>query len=79
MSEYILEFEIPLKKIHDKIETLKNSSVSTGIDVKASIDELEQKYVTKCKSIKISEILSCTVYKQQLKLNNNQLHLKPFP
>ena len=46
MSEYILEFELPLKKIHDKIETLKKSSVSTGIDVAASIEELEKKLLT---------------------------------
>ena len=46
MSEYILEFELPLKKIHDKIETLKKSSVSTGIDVTTSIEELEKKLLS---------------------------------
>ena len=43
MSEYILDFELPLKKIFEKIETLKKSSVSTGIDVSQSIEELEKK------------------------------------
>ena len=43
MSEYILDFELPLKKIFEKIETLKKSSVSTGIDVTQSIEELEKK------------------------------------
>ena len=37
---------INLKKIHDKIETLKKSSVSTGIDVAASIEELEKKLLS---------------------------------
>ena len=42
MSEYILDFELPLKKIEDKIESLKKSSVSTGIDVSSSVEELEK-------------------------------------
>ena len=38
----MLDFEEPLKKIVDKIESLKNSSSSTGIDVTQSIYQLEQ-------------------------------------
>ena len=46
MSEYILEFELPLKKIHDKMETLKKTSVSTGIDVTTSIEGLEEQLLS---------------------------------
>ena len=46
MNEYILEFELPLKKIYDKIETLKKTSLSTGIDVATSIEELEKKLLS---------------------------------
>lgn len=42
MNEFLLDFEEPLKKIVDKIESLKNSSSSTGIDVTQSIYQLEQ-------------------------------------
>ena len=42
MNEFLLDFEEPLKKIVDKIESLKNSSSSTGIDVTQSIYKLEQ-------------------------------------
>ena len=46
MSEYILEFELPLKKIHDKMETLKKTSVSTGIDITTSIEGLEEQLLS---------------------------------
>ena len=46
MSEYILKFELPLKKIHDKMETLKKTSVSTGIDVTTSIEGLEEQLLS---------------------------------
>ena len=42
MNEFLLDFEEPLKKIVDKIESLKKSSSSTGIDVTQSIYQLEQ-------------------------------------
>ena len=42
MNDYILDFEEPLKKIVDKIESLKKSSVSSGIDVTQSISQLEK-------------------------------------
>ena len=47
MSEYILDFELPLKKIDDQIDDLKKTSYRTGIDVASSIDELEKKLLTK--------------------------------
>jgi len=51
MSEYILEFEEPLNKINEKIESLKKSSYSTGIDVDASIEELKKKLIIKKEEI----------------------------
>jgi len=51
MSEYILEFEEPLNKINEKIESLKKSSYSTGIDVDASIEELKKKLTKKKEEI----------------------------
>ena len=47
MNEFLLDFEEPLKKIVDKIESLKNSSSSTGIDVTQSIYQLEQQLINK--------------------------------
>tara|TARA_Y100001970_G_scaffold162417_1_gene198552 strand:- start:486 stop:1451 length:966 start_codon:yes stop_codon:yes gene_type:complete len=43
MNDYILDFEQPLKEIQDKIEILKTSSVTTGIDVSDSIEDLHKK------------------------------------
>tara|TARA_B100000579_G_C22839162_1_gene860480 strand:+ start:148 stop:1113 length:966 start_codon:yes stop_codon:yes gene_type:complete len=43
MSDYILDFELPLKKIQDKIDVLKKTSSSTGIDVESSIAQLNDK------------------------------------
>ena len=51
MSEYILDFELPLKKIDDQIDDLKKTSYRTGIDVASSIDELEKKLLTKKRDI----------------------------
>ena len=45
MSEYILDFELPLKKIQDKINELKKASTSTGIDVDSSIAQLNDKLI----------------------------------
>ena len=42
MSEYLLEFEEPLQKIEEKIETLKKTAYRTGIDVDSSIEELNK-------------------------------------
>lgn len=51
MSNFKLEFELPLKEIEDKINNLLISSDSTGIDVSESISELEKKLKEKKKEI----------------------------
>jgi len=51
MSDYILDFEKPLLKIEDRIESLKKTSYSTGIDVEQSIHELEKKLLEEKKKI----------------------------
>ena len=51
MSEYILDFEEPLKKIDEQIDDLKKTSYRTGIDVASSIDVLEQKLIAKKREI----------------------------
>ena len=51
MNDYILDFEEPLKKLVDKIESLKKSSVSTGIDVTQSISKLEEQLNNKKEEI----------------------------
>ena len=40
-NDYLLEFENPLKDIQDKIESLKKTALSTGVDVASTIDKLE--------------------------------------
>ncbi|MAV64532.1 MAG: acetyl-CoA carboxylase carboxyl transferase subunit alpha [Candidatus Marinimicrobia bacterium] len=48
MSEkYILDFELPLKEIEDKIRLLENTSENTGIDVQKQIDVLRQELISK--------------------------------
>ena len=49
MSEYILDFEQPLKKIDEQIDDLKKTSYRTGIDVASSVDALEKKLLAKKK------------------------------
>ena len=51
MNEYILNFELPLKKIIDKIKSLKESSLSTGIDVDESVNKLEKQLLEEKKKI----------------------------
>ena len=51
MSNYILDFENPLKDIENKIESLKKTSFDTGIDVSDSLKELEKKLILKKKEI----------------------------
>ena len=41
MSDYILEFETPLKEIEDKISSLKSTGIKTGMDVGEGIAQLE--------------------------------------
>ena len=51
MSNYLLDFETPLKEIEARINTLKNTSVSTGVDVKGAIKKLLQLVTTKIRMI----------------------------
>ena len=51
MEEYILEFEKPLKEISDKIESLKNKSFNTGIDIGDSVSHLNDKLLIEKKKI----------------------------
>ena len=44
MSKYILDFEAPLKDLEDKVETLKSTSLKTGMDVSSQIDQLMSKH-----------------------------------
>ena len=51
MSEYLLEFEQPLQKIEEKIETLKKTAYRTGIDVDSSIEELNKQLLDEKKKV----------------------------
>ena len=37
MSKYLLDFEAPLKELEEKIETLKSTSLQTGMDISSQI------------------------------------------
>ena len=37
-DKYILDFELPLKEIEDKIDLLLSTSSNTGIDVQSQIE-----------------------------------------
>jgi len=41
MSIYILDFEIPLREIEDKIDAMKSTGIKTGMDVSEGIEKLE--------------------------------------
>ena len=41
MSIYILDFEIPLRKIEDKIDAMKSTGIKTGMDVSEGVEKLE--------------------------------------
>ena len=42
MSTFILEFEIPLKEIEDKIDAVKTTGIKTGMDVSEGVRQLEK-------------------------------------
>ena len=42
MSNYILEFEAPLREIEDKIDSMKSTGIKTGMDVTEAIQKLEE-------------------------------------
>ena len=50
-DKYILDFEAPLKDIHDKIELLLSTSSNTGIDVRDKIEELRDQLTVKTEEI----------------------------
>lgn len=51
MSNYQLDFELPLKTIEDKINELKSASVKTGVDVTSAIEKLTSELLLKQKEI----------------------------
>ena len=51
MSNYQLDFELPLKTIEDKINELKSASVKTGVDVTSAIEKLTSELLLKQEEI----------------------------
>ena len=51
MSTFILEFEIPLKEIEDKIDAVKTTGIKTGMDVSEGISQLEEQLSREKKNI----------------------------
>jgi len=51
MSRYILEFEIPLKELEDKIDAMKTTGIKTGMDVSDALVQLEEELSEKKKLI----------------------------
>ena len=51
MSKYILEFEKPLKDLEDKIESLRKTAISTGVDVSDGILNLQKELEEQKRSI----------------------------
>ena len=41
MSIYILDFEIPLREIEDKIDAMKSTGIKTGMDLSECVENLE--------------------------------------
>ena len=42
MSNYILDFEAPLREIEDKIDSMKSTGIKTGMDVSEAVQKLEE-------------------------------------
>ena len=51
MSDYILDFESPLREVEEKIDTLKSTGIKTGMDVSEGILQLEEQLIQKRKII----------------------------
>ena len=47
MSNYILEFEAPLREIEDKIDSMKSTGIKTGMDVTEAVQKLEEQLTNK--------------------------------
>ena len=50
-KKYILDFELPLKEIEDKINLLISTSSNTGIDVSSQIEKLKDELMIKTEEI----------------------------
>ena len=50
-KKYILDFELPLKEIDDKITLLLSTSSNTGIDVREQIEKLTDELTVKTQEI----------------------------
>ena len=50
-KKYILDFELPLKEIEDKINLLVSTSSNTGIDVDSQIETLKDELMVKTEQI----------------------------
>ena len=44
---YKLDFELPLKDIQDRIDSLKKNSINSGVDVSSTIKKLEDELIEK--------------------------------
>ena len=51
MSDYTLDFELPLLEIEDKISALKSTGIKMGMDVSDGIKQFEEQLVQKRKII----------------------------
>ena len=51
MSTFILEFEIPLKEIEEKIDAMKSTGIKTGMDVSEGVRQLEEQLSLEKKKI----------------------------
>ena len=51
MSDYILEFETPLKDLESRINTLRSTGMNTGMDVSDAILKLEEELSEKKQQI----------------------------
>ena len=51
MSTFILEFEIPLKEIENKIDAVKTTGIKTGMDVSEGVRQLEEQLSREKKKI----------------------------
>ncbi len=49
MSNYILDFEKPLKELEQKIQELELVSIKTGTDVSATINDIKEELERKKK------------------------------
>ena len=63
MSQYILEFESPLKDIENKIQSLKATAYKTGIDVTDTVRKLEKELIQKQNEIKFALNNKCVNFK----------------